>query len=329
MAGKDYYSILGVKRDASGKEIKKAFRKLARKYHPDVNPGDKASEAKFKEINEAHEVLGDKEKRQKYDRFGEQWQYADQFARAGARQSPFQNFGNTSYSSTIHFGEDGIDSLLEELLRGSGARSRQPRVRPGHDTEYPLEVTLEEAYHGGKRMLSLQIEKPCPTCKGSRRQQNKLCSTCQGVGAVMGVERLEVKIPAGVNNRSRVRIAGKGGQGLGGGARGNLYLLISVRPHKTFERKGDNLYVTAAVPLTAAVLGGEIHVPSLKGKLALKIPPETQNGRTFRLTGQGMPHLGKSSHGDLIAKVNVVLPTNLSPEEKELFSRLGRLRSEG
>ncbi len=327
MTAKDYYGLLGVSRDASEKELKQAFRRLARKHHPDVNPGDKSAETKFKEINEAYEVLSDKKKRTKYDRFGDQWQYGDQFARAGGQQSPFRgsDFGDFAQGgSAFHF-----DSLLDELLRGNrGATYTRSRARPrrGRDIKHPLEVTLEEAYHGTSRILSLEVREPCTACHGSGRIQNIPCSVCRGAGAVPRIKRLEVKIPAGVKSGSRVRIAGEGEPGYGG-AKGNLYLVISVKPHQLFERRGDDLYVSASVPLVSAVLGGEILIPTLKGKLALKIPPETQNGKTFRLAGQGMPHLGKSSRGSLIARVNVVLPTNLSPEEKELFEKLNQLRA--
>ena len=297
MAGKDYYSILGVERGASEREIKQAYRRLARKHHPDVNPGDKSAEARFKEINEAYEVLSDKEKRQKYDQFGDQWQYADQFAQAGWQQAPFWNFSQGG--SRVTFGGDELGSLFDDLLSGftTGASSRRAQTRRGRDVEYPVEVTLEEAYHGTSRTISFE-----------------------------GGKRLEVKIPPGVKEGSRVRIAGKGGQGYGG-VRGDLYLVISVKPHRLFERRGDDLYVEVKVPLVVAMLGGEVQVPTLKGKLALKIPPETQNGRAFRLAGQGMPHLGNSVRGDLLAKVNVVLPTNLTQQEKELFKQLGQLRS--
>jgi len=297
MAGKDYYSILGVERGASEREIKQAYRRLARKHHPDVNPGDKSAEARFKEINEAYEILSDKEKRQKYDQFGDRWQYADQFAQAGWQQAPFWNFSQGG--SRVTFSGDELGSLFDDLLSGftTGASSRRAQTRRGRDVEYPVEVTLEEAYHGTSRTISFE-----------------------------GGKRLEVKIPPGVRDGSRVRIAGKGGQSYGG-VRGDLYLVISVKPHRLFERRGDDLYVEVKVPLVAAMLGGEVQIPSLKGKLALKIPSETQNGRAFRLAGQGMPHLGNSARGDLLAKVNVVLPTNLTQQEKELFKQLGQLRS--
>ncbi len=297
MAGKDYYSLLGVNRDASEREIKQAYRRLARQFHPDVNPGDKSAEARFKQINEAYEVLSDKEKRQKYDQFGDQWQHADQFAKAGWQQAPW-DFGKSGGATTFHFGGGDQGSIFDDLLRGFGGRTSRQRVRPrqGQDVEHPVEVTLEEVYRGASRTISLEDG-----------------------------ERLEVKIPPGVKGGSRVRMAGKGGRGYGG-VRGDLYLVISVKPHRLFERRGDDLHVEVAVSLMVAVLGGEVQVPTLKGKLALKIPPETQNGRVFRLAGQGMPHLGNSYHGDLLATVKVVLLTNLSPQERELFRQLSQLR---
>ena len=312
MAGKDYYSILGVNREASEREIKQAYRRLARRYHPDVNPGDKSTEARFKQINEAYEVLSDKEKRQKYNQFGDQWQYADQFAQAGGARR-------------FHF-EEGLGSLFDDLFR-SGTRGRRARPRRGQNVDYPVEVTLEEAYHGTKRTLALRSENSCSGCQGTGHIQNMPCSVCRGSGVVSVAKRLEVKIPPGVKEGSRVRIVGKGKPGYAGGASGDLYLVVSVKPHRQFERRGDDLYEEVAVPLTVAVLGGEIQVPTLKGKLALKIPPETQNGRAFRLAGQGMPYLGDSAHGDLLAKVSVILPTKLSEEEKKLFERLSQLRS--
>lgn len=325
MAGKDYYSILGVSRNASEQEIKQAYRKLARKHHPDVNPDDKSAEAKFKQINEAYEVLSNKETRQKYDQYGDQWQHADQFAQARRQQAPSWDFSQAGGAQTFHFEEGDLGSLFGDLF-GGGMRSRRARPRRGRNLEYAVEVTMEEAYHGTKRTIALQTDAPCSGCNGTGMIQNLPCSVCRGSGVVSSTKRLEVKIPPGVKDGSRVRIAGKGESGYAGGSSGDLYLITSVKPSPLFERKGDNLHVEVAVPLTVAVLGGEIPVPSFKGKLALKIPPETQNGRAFRLTGQGMPHLGNSSHGDIVAKANIVLPTKLSDEEKKLFERLNELR---
>ncbi len=300
MAGKDYYSILGVSRNATEREIKQAYRKLARKYHPDVNPGDKSAEARFKEINAAHEVLSDADKRKKYDQYGDQWQYADQFAKAGYKTPPGWDFSRGSDNSGFYYasGEEDVGGMFDDLLRqfGGGGRGRV-RSRRGQDIEVSVEITLEEAYQGSTRMVSVDGQ------------------------------RLEVKIPPGVTEGSRVRIAGKGNPGYGGSQRGDLYLIISVKPHPLFERKGDDLSVDIQVPLTVAILGGEVEVPTLKGKLVLKIPPETQNGRIFRLAGQGMAKLNDSSRGDLLVAVKVVLPTKLSSREKELFRELSHIRS--
>ncbi len=328
MAGKDYYDVLGVKKDATEKEIKQAYRRLARRYHPDVNPGDKAAEARFKEINAAYEVLSDTEKRQKYDKYGDKWQYADQFEQA-ARQQPQWDSSQSGGATGYRFGGDigGFDSIFDELFGGiRGRTSRRTRQARGEDLESEVEVSLDEAYRGTTRTISLQVPETCPTCKGTGRIQNVPCSTCRGSGMVENIKRLEVKIPAGVQTGSRVRIAGKGQPGYGGGPPGDLYLRITVAPHPSLEREGDNLTTTVQVPLSVAILGGEVQVPAPGGKLALKIPPETQNGRAFRLAGRGMPRLGSSAKGDLLVKVNVVLPTKLSEKEKELFKKLAEIR---
>jgi molecular chaperone DnaJ len=317
MAGKSYYDTLGVGKKASAKEIKQAYRKLARKHHPDVNPGDSAAEAKFKEINEAYEVLSDADKRKKYDQFGDKWQYADQFAQSGQQRS--RDFSGAGGGTTFHYEDlSGGDfgDIFDSILGGFGGR-RGRRPQRGRDLEYAVEVTLEEAHSGAARLLETQAEEPCSSCKGEG------CPSCGGVGRIIRPKRLEVKIPPGVRDGSRVRIAGKGSPGYSGAAAGDLYLLVSVRPHKTFRRDGDNLHVEVRIPLLDAVLGSEVHVPTLGGKkLALKIPAETQNGKVFRLGGQGMPRLGGKGRGDLLAEVNVVLPTKLSDREKELFQEL-------
>jgi molecular chaperone DnaJ len=330
---KDYYGILGLSKTATEKEIKAAFRKLARKFHPDVNPGNKSAEGKFKELNEAYEVLSDPEKRRKYDQYGEQWQHADRFSgagTAGSSQPPpgfdFSGFNYGGEGGTTSFGGEGFENIFEELLnRRHGGRVRRER---GQDVEHPIEVSLEEAYTGASRLLNLETLETCPTCGGTGRLQKAVCPTCRGTGNVPRVKQLEVKIPPGVRTGSRIRMAGQGGAGFGGGPPGDLNLLVAVKPHAQFERQEDNLLTTVPVPLTTAVLGGIITVPTLKGRLELKIPAETQNGRIFKLTGQGLPHLGKTGRGDLLAKVGVVLPANLSPEETGLFERLREMRPE-
>ena len=314
MAGKDYYSIMGVSRGATEKEIKQAFRKLARKYHPDINPGDKSAEQKFKEINEAHEVLSDPEKRKKYDQYGDQWQYADQFAAGAQRPGSRGGSGFSGYDfrgagqgGSSYFGGEGMEDILGSIF---GRSSRRPQSRRGQDIESHIEITLEEAFKGTSRVFNLQTEEPGPT------------------GPVPRNKQIEASIPAGVKTGSRVRIAGQGGAGRGG-APGDLFLVITVKPHPQFERHGDNIQTTVQVPITKAALGGTVQVPTVKGtRLELKIPPETQNNRIFKLTGQGMPQPGKSGHGDLLVKVNLQLPTDLSTEEKELFEKLRSLRPE-
>jgi DnaJ-class molecular chaperone len=335
MPGKDYYQILGVSRNATDKEIKKAYRKLARQHHPDVNPGDKSAEAKFKEINKAYEVLSDQEKRKKYDQFGESWQSAEQFAKAGWQQEPQWGFGGGGAGPTFDFTEFTSESgdlggIFESLFRSAGGRrtgfrtTRRPRR--GEDIEHPIEVTLEEAYHGASRIIRMQVEVPCQVCAGTGVIQNRHCSACGGSGRMINPRKLEVKIPPGVKDGSRIRMAGEGRAGYGGGPKGDLHLVVSIKPHKLFERKNGDLYVEVSVPLTTAVLGGEIDIPTLKGKLALKIPPETQNGRLFRLTGQGMPNLSGSNKGNLFAKIKVILPTNLNQKEMEIFKQLKEIR---
>ncbi len=324
MPGKDYYEILGVSRDASEKEIKQAYRRLARKYHPDLNPGDKSAEAKFKEINQAYEVLSDPEKRKKYDQFGEQWEYAEQFAKAGGQSGVRWDF---SQGDTIFQYSDlgSLDDILNRLFGDSVMDFRRGPPR-GQALEFPIEVSLEETYRGSTRIIQLQTEEPCTACGGTGKVGSRVCTMCNGAGGKIITKRLEVKIPAGVKDGSKIRIAREGGPGRTGGTKSDLYLVVKVLPHQLFERKGDDLYTEVPVPLTTAILGGEVKVPTLNGTLSLKIPPETQNGKVFRLTGKGMPRLDNSGYGNMYAKVKVVLPTNLTEEEKKLFERLQSLR---
>jgi molecular chaperone DnaJ len=329
MPKKDYYAILGISRSATDKEIKQAYRRLARKYHPDVNPGGKSTEARFKEINEAHEVLSDPDKRKKYDQFGDQWQYADQFSKAG--QGAQGDFSKGGVYTTSDFGDmDGVGDIFENLFQGFGTGTFAGR-RPSKpkSVQHPIEVTLEEAYQGTTRMFQLQSDEACAACGGTGRStkiRGKACSACSGSGSFPKMKRLEVKIPPGVTDGSKIRLAGQGGIGAGG-AKGDFELIVKMIPHKTFECKGNDLYTEVSVPLFTAILGGEVQLPTLKSKIALKIPPETPNGNVFRLAGQGMPHLGDlSRHGDLFAKVKVVLPTKLTQKEKQLFEQLRTLR---
>ncbi len=327
MPGKDYYQILGVRRDASEKELKQAYRRLARKHHPDVNPGDKSAEERFKEINAAYEVLSDPEKRRKYDQFGENWEHAERFAQD---QPGFEGFGRGQPGVEFEYRDaEDMGGIFERLFRGTRADSRFRRdVRPsrGHDIEQAVEVSLEQAFAGTARTIALAAEEACTVCQGQGSLANAPCYACGGTGRVRRQKRLEVKIPPGVQTGSRVRVTGEGRSGLGGGPPGDLYLVVTVLPHARFQREGDDIHSEIKVPLAVAVLGGEVEVPTLRGKVMLRVPPETQNGRIFRLAGQGMPKLGSAERGDLMIRVEVTLPTNLTERERQLFDELKTLR---
>ncbi len=309
---KDYYKTLGVSKNATTEDIKKAYRKLARQYHPDVNKGAE-SERRFKEVNEANEVLSDPEKRRRYDQVGPdwarfqnapgggngggfQWMYTGQ---PGGRTFGAEDLGDFSdFFQTLFGGAAGGRGggfSAEDLFRGR--TGRRSRVAPGADLESELEITLLDAYRGSERTIEIKDE------HGRSRT-------------------LAVKIPAGVRDGQRIRLAGQGGTGAGGGPRGDLYLKMRVRPHPLFSRDGDDLRMDLPVALHEAMLGGEVTVPTLKGRVSLRIPPETQNGRTIRLAGQGMPRTGGGS-GDLYVTVKVVLPTKLSDEERERIRKIG------
>jgi DnaJ-class molecular chaperone len=314
---KDYYKTLGVPKTATEKEIKQAFRKLARKLHPDVNPGDKTAEAKFKEVNEAYEVLGDPEKRKKYDELGANWRMYEQAGAQGA--NPFAGSwnvggaGNRGFRTMTQeemeelFGDSNPFSDFFTTFFGGGMGGGAPREargsgrvrqRPGRDIENEIELPLEDAYQGSTHRLSLRHD-------GHARS-------------------VDVRIPAGVVDGSRVRISGEGEQGVGGAASGNLYLRVRLTPHPVFELKGRDLYTKVLVPVTTAVLGGEASVMTLSGKPArLRIPPLTQNGQIFRLKGYGMPTVGKPDEkADLYARIEVQLPAHLTTEERERWEAL-------
>jgi len=315
-----FYETLGVKRGASEKEVRSAYRKLARKYHPDVNPGDKAGEVRFKEVTNAYEVLSDQEKRRKYDKYGDRWEYADQIEDAERqRGARFRQGGGAQQFRVEDLGDLG--GVFGSMF-GRGGAGVRTMSRRGSDIQQPVEVTLEEAFHGTARTFDMIAQEPCPTCGGAGAVAGATCHTCGGHGEVQRPRRLELKIPAGVATGSKVRMAGEGQPGMGGGARGDLILSVTVRPHTRFERKGDDLSVDADVPLTLAVLGGEAEVPTVTGKVMLKIPPLTQNGRAFKLTGLGMPRLGKHGRGDLHARVRVRLPEQLGADQQRLFEEL-------
>jgi len=330
----DFYAVLGVPRTASDKEIRSAFRRLARQWHPDVNPGNPDAEAKFKEINAAFEVIGDADKRKKYDKYGEQWMHADQIEEMRRRQGAGAGFGGAPGGQTYQFSsEDGFD--LGDLFGGGAGRRgaggvfgdifrRASGRTKGQDAEADVRVTLEEAFGGAKRTIEIRAgEEPCRVCGGTGQIAAATCHVCRGTGVAAPLKRVEVSIPAGVKDGQRVRLAGQGGPGAGGGAAGDLLLRVHVTPHPRFERKDDDLHVEVDLPVEDAALGGEVKVPTLKGKtLALKVPPGTQGGKQFRLAGQGMPRAAGGGYGDLFARVRLVLPDPMTDEQRRLFEAL-------
>ena len=331
---KNFYEVLGVSRGAPEKEIRSAYRKLARKLHPDVNPNDHGAEARFKEINVAYEVLSDPDKRRKYDKYGDRWEMADQIEEAQKRQSAGSwartGPGNGTFSSES-MGSGDLGSIFDNLFRRErGGPRGQAAPRRGQDIETPIEVSLEEAFHGTARTLSLQSQEICPTCGGSGEVAGAVCHTCEGMGQVLRPRRLEVRVPPGVKTGSRVRVAKEGRPGSAGGPSGDLYLVVTVLSNNRFERKGDDLLTDINVPYTDAVLGGEVEVPTMTGRVALRVPELTQNGRQIRLKGKGMPVLGSTSaKGDLIARVRITLPEHLSEEERKHFEALRDLQRVG
>ena len=323
---KDYYATLGVAKTATDKELKQAYRKLARKYHPDVNPGDAAKEGKFKELTEAYEVLGDPEKRRKYDELGANWRAYENMPPPGAG-SPFggragggfPGGGGSPFGGGVHTmseeemrevfgGAGGFSDFFQAFFGGDFENARGPRsggargrARKGRDIEQEIELSLADVYSGVTRRLQFRLG-------GQTRS-------------------VDVRIPAGLGEGSRVRIAGEGEAGAGGAPAGDLFLRIRLTPDGTYERKGQDLYLKVAVPLTTAVLGGEADVRTIAGKsLRLKIPPTTQHGQVFRLKGHGMPIPGKAGEfGDLYATADVQLPRQLTPEQRSHFEALQKL----
>lgn len=360
VAFKDYYAVLGIPRTASETEIKSAFRTKAREFHPDANPNDPTAEDKFKEVNEAYEVLSDAEKRKMYDRFGEDWQrYRDAGIdpndttfnrgtgrttyRTNATSSQDDDFekwftgggapsGSWEWTESGGYRESGgrfsdfFDLLFGNDDRGGRTSTRANRPARGEDLEVHADITLQEAFEGTHRKLTVNSPEYCKTCSGTGMARGASCPTCNGTGQVSRTKTLEVRIPQGVKTGSRVRISGQGGPGISGGPNGDVYLLINVIPDSRFKMDGRNIRTEIEIPLYTALLGGEAIVPTLTGKIALRIPEGTQNGRVFRIRGKGMPERGKSPAGDLLVTVQVNLPIDLSDDEKQRFAELRDMR---
>jgi DnaJ-class molecular chaperone len=340
---KDYYKTLGVDRNADEKTIKQAYRRLARKFHPDLNKSKGAAE-RFKEINEANEVLSDPEKRRRYDTLGPDWQRYAQ-AGAGGPQGPFPGGFRVEYSGDLGdfggfsdffrtiFGDLGArqggrrGADVFEQFGGARAGRAEGRMR-GQDVQASIEITLDEAFHGARKSFSIELEDSCATCGGAGNVDRRPCPTCGGRGWQRVRRDIDVKIPAGVKTGSRVRVAGEGGSGAGGGARGDLYLTVNVAEHPLFERRGDDLHLELPITAPEAALGTTIDVPTMKGRVSMKIPPGTSSGRTFRLPGYGMPRLKGGGSGDELARIKIVVPSSLTEREQALYAQLTALRTD-
>lgn len=345
MAKHDYYELLGVTRNASEAEIKKAYRKLAMKHHPDRNP-DKDSAAKFQEISEAYEVLTDEQKRAAYDQFGH----------AGVEG---QGAGGAGFGGFGGFG--AFEDIFGDIFGGGSSRGRQSRAQRGADLRYNLDLSLEEAVHGiskniriptlvqcktcsgsgakkgskpqtckhceGHGQIRLQqgfftVQQTCPVCHGEGTLITDPCSDCHGQGRVQEYKTLSVKIPAGVDSGDRIRLSGEGEAGTQGGPTGDLYVQVNVKEHAIFTRDGNDLHCEVPISFTMAALGGEVEVPTLGGRVKIKIPAETQSGKLFRLRGKGVKSVRGGSAGDLLCQIMVETPVNLTAKQKELFKQL-------
>lgn len=355
MAKRDYYEVLGVERGASEAELKKAYRRLAMKYHPDRNPDDKESEEKFKEANEAYEILTDANKRAAYDQYG----HAGVDPNMGGGAGGFGGGGNFS---------DIFGDVFGDIFGGGGGRGRSS-VQRGSDLRYTLELDLEEAVrgttvtikvptlvgcktcdgsgakkgtspttcttcggHGQVRMQQgfFAVQQTCPRCHGSGQMITDPCNSCHGQGRVEEHKTLSVKVPPGVDNGDRIRLSGEGEAGVNGGPTGDLYVVVSVREHKIFQRDGRNLYCEVPISFADAALGGELEVPTLDGRVKLKIPEGTQTGKLFRLRGKGVVPVRGGSAGDLLCRVALETPVNLTKRQRELLGELrDTLQAEG
>ncbi len=356
---RDYYEILGVERNASDEEVKRAYRKLAVKFHPDKNPGDAHAEEKFKELGEAYDVLIDPDKRAAYDRFGHAAFAQGTAGRGGGFHDPFDIFREV-------FGGGGGTGIFETFFGGGVATDHQGRQR-GSDLRYDMQITLEEAAYGVEKEIEIrkfdnceqchgsgaepgsrtincpacggrgqvissrgffQVSQTCPRCHGTGQIIEKPCRVCEGEGRVERQSRIKLKIPAGIDNGSRLRSSRNGEAGLRGGPPGDLYVVIHVKEHEIFQREDDNLYCEVPIPFTVAALGGEIAVPTLEGKANLKVPAGTQSGQVFKLRAKGIVNVNGRGRGDLLARLLVEVPTRLNAEQRQKLEEFAGLCGE-
>lgn len=359
---RDYYEILEVRRESTGEEIKKSYRKLAIKFHPDKNPGDHEAEERFKELGSAYEVLMDEQKRAAYDRYGHAaFKQGGGFGGGGGGHDPFDVFREVFGSG------GGSGGIFEHFFGGGGGGQDSSGRQRGSDLRYDLQITLEEAATGCEKEIEIrkldacetcdgsgaqkgsravtcttcrgrgqvvvsrgffQVAQTCPTCQGTGQTIEKPCKTCHGDGRQERTSRVKLKIPAGVDDGARLRSGGGGEAGLRGGASGDLYVVIHLKEHSIFERDGMDLHCEMPIPFSVAALGGEVRVPTLTGAVSLKIPAATQGGSVFRIRGQGMPGLQSSSKGDILARVQVEVPTRLNADQRKALEHFAELCGE-
>jgi DnaJ-class molecular chaperone len=327
---RDYYHILGVPRTASSDDIKKAFRRLARQYHPDLHAGAKKAEMekKFKELNEAQEVLTDPDKRKKYDQYGADWEQAQAFEKA-RQQAGTQGFGGPWGYEGNYTGQGGggsggeqFSDFFENLF---GNRGRSSAGMPGEDIETEVQLGLREVLTGVTKRVNLREPRTCSTCQGSRTVRGRSCATCQGTGVMTEYKTIEVRIPAGVQDGTRVRVAGKGQPGINGGKRGDLYLHVIILSDPIFRRQGSDLHVTLPVYPWEAMLGADVTAPTLAEPVKVKVPPGSKADGKLRLKGKGLPS-ATGGHGDLFLTLQIVLPIGISEDERILYERLSKQR---